>query len=167
MKISSCNLYDSYPCTHVVAYTVKTIYSHKPQKNLSMARWSRLFFLTRKKQLVASSQLCLTLYYTSACSSISAPPCPSPSPPVGAWRGYYTFASELHFLLRFCVCVWILKMVKRLWEGKGAPAIALFFSSLYNPEEDKLWGTQGGSARDLPGSCTPQKNIPEAQLSDT
>lgn len=36
--------------------------------------------------------------------SISAPPSPSlslPSPQRATWSGYYTFASELHFLLGF------------------------------------------------------------------
>lgn len=53
------------------------------------------------------------------------------------------------FVEILCVCVWILKNGE-----KGAPAIAPFFSSLSNPEEDKLWGTQRGSATDLLGTST-------------
>lgn len=66
------------------------------------------------------------------------------------------------------ICEWVCveKCGKGCKREKGAPAIALFFSSLYNPEEDKLWGTQRGSATDLLGSSTSQQCIPAGWWSD-
>lgn len=67
------------------------------------------------------------------------------------------------FFVQISVCKKKKKTRKRVWEGQSAPAITLFFSSLHNPEEDKLWGTQRGSATDLLGSSTSQQCIPAAR----
>lgn len=73
-------LHNNSSHAHFVPRTVKMIHAHKPHKNLSVGRWSRLPLLTRRKQSVASPQPCLTLKHTAArslCLSISAPPSPA------------------------------------------------------------------------------------------
>jgi len=70
--------------------------------------------------------------------------------------GCCTFANESRFLFEF----FFFSFSKWREEGarerererrRGAPAIALFFSAVFNPEEDKLCRTQRGSAIGLSG----------------
>lgn len=163
-----------HTCPHLVIYTDKTTDDvRKLLNNLSANRWSRLPFMNRKQQSVASSQPCLMLKYTTVFPSPPLPrllflSIPSTCNMVGILHicKWITLFVGICMRVCMCVCVWV-KIGKRVWEGKGAPAITLFFSSLCNPEEDKLWGTQRGSAIDLLGSSTSQRYIPTAQLSDT
>lgn len=145
--------------THLISlHSKNNTCTWTPIRTYQWADGVGLLSLTRKKQYVASPQPCLTLKYTAACS-LSFHLCPSLSfslPPssTGNMDRLLHICKWITLCVEIFFCVWIVKMGKRVWEGKGAPAIALFFSSLYNPEEDKLWGTQRGSAIDLLGSST-------------
>lgn len=95
------------------------------------------------------------LYYTFISSHPRSLRSSSPSAPWGTRMGCCTFANESRFL--FEVFFPFSKHGKRERVGRasererGAPAIALFFSAVFNPEEDKLCRTQRGSAIGLSG----------------
>ncbi len=98
------------------------------------------------------------LYYTFISSHPHALRSSSPSAPWGTHMGCCTFANESRFL--FEVFFPLLQTRKEGERGaseresdraRGAPAIALFFSAVFNPEEDKLCRTQRGSAIGLSG----------------
>lgn len=74
--------------------------------------------------------------------------------------GCCTFANESRFLFEVFFLLLLLQTRKRgerrarereRKRERGAPAIALFFSAVFNPEEDKLCRTQRGSAIGLSG----------------